>query len=167
MMLPQTLTPEASKQSLLAHSYRQASGYRRAACLAACVMSVIAGALACNGTIDATEQPPLSGSSTSGGNNGVVTDSSPRPGATGTTPRQTPPTGVGESELDNDNVRGVDSESGAARRRGGSGRARADEREDDEQVDAGVEDAGEIVADAGEIDAGVVLDAGPDADAAP
>jgi hypothetical protein len=161
MMIPQTLTAEASQHSVPVRSYRGPL-HRGTARLVWCVMSLCAGALACTGSIDTTEQPPLSGSA--GAGNGAVTTGNAPPGtATGTTPRAPRPTGVAASE-DNDDVQGVDSEASSRRRGGGGGRARA-ARDDDAGADQDV-DAGELVADAGELDAGVLVDAGRDADAA-
>jgi len=173
MMIPQTLsralTPEPSRPSL------PGRGYRRAPSLTWCLIGVLTGALACTGKIDTTdEQPPLSGSATSPGQNGTATSDTTGAGvATGGSARPTPPASAGSNELDNANVRGVDEESNADRRRGGGGRARDSEREDDDESDAGIDelvdagelDGGEVVVDAGELDAGVV-DAAADASTA-
>ena len=163
MMIRQTLTLASSKHSLPVRAYRGAPS------LAVCLLSLLGSSAGCTGEIDATTDP-LSGSVTNPGKSGTAA-----PGTTsatpGTTPRPTPAASGADDEIGNDNVQGVDGEATSGRRRGGAGRARAADRDDDE-IDAGadeVADAGEVdaavEADAGGIDAGAVVDAGPAADA--
>ncbi|MEY2936232.1 MAG: hypothetical protein RL033_6981 [Pseudomonadota bacterium] len=157
MMIPQLLNPELPRNTPPAYPRL------RAPSLALCLMGVL-GMLSCKGSIDNNEQ--RSSLQPNGRNGGTTAGSG---GATGAPPPfATTSPGDGEQNPD---IRGLDGESAddtSSSRGGTRRRPAARDRDEDEDVDAGVdeplEDAGVLV-DAGdggvvEVDGGLAADAG-------
>ena len=158
MMIPQLLTPELSSNRTRAYPRLRAPN------LALCLIGLLGG-LGCKGTIDNNEQ---SSGLLPNGRSG--TNAAPAAG-NGAVPGSQVPTGItspGDGEQSPDNIRGLDGESSAdTGSRGGSRRRpAARDRDEEEDVDAGVdeplEDAGVLVdaGDGGVSDGGLAADAG-------
>jgi hypothetical protein len=131
---------------------------------------VLLGAAACSGTIegDDLDDSRARASDSPEDQSDDTRESTTRDRAAAQDEDDADERALGEDEQDEDDVRGI---SGRPRASGGAGRRSQADRDDEELADAGLDDAGDgdagIVVDAGVlVDAGVVeVDAGVDVDA--